>query len=86
MLNPIINGLLEAQEGDERTIDFYLTGLLQPLIKPYGDIDEANYKKVLFAVSEFDVRKVIKDILKANHRHIEMLQISDSKNFTDGLE
>lgn len=67
-MNPIINRLLEAPEGDERSVDFYLTGLIQPIIKPYGDIDEQNYKKVLFAVSETDVRILIKDILKANHQ------------------
>lgn len=59
----IINSLLAVVEGDERSMDFYLTGILQPIRKLYADI--ADDKKVEFAIPESEVRELIKNILKA---------------------
>lgn len=73
----IINRLLEVREGDERTIGFYLTGLLQPFTKPFGDV--SSDKEIHFAILESDVRVLIKAILSANFRHIENQLIIQSK-------
>ena len=68
----IINRLLEIQEDDNREIEFYLTGLLQPFIRPYpplqfphGDLDK---KKVVLAIDVDDVRILIKNILNEHRR------------------
>lgn len=73
----IINSLLEIREGDERAIDNYLTGLLMPFSKPYGDL--VDDKAVHFAIQEADVKKLIKAILNANFRHIEYQLIANGK-------
>ena len=62
--NPIINRLLEVPESDERTMDFYITGLLVPLRKLYADTFDEN--KATFAIPEEDVRALIKKIISQN--------------------
>lgn len=73
-MTPIINRLLEIREGDTRGIDFYLTGLLQPLRETYADLHDD--RKAHIAIPEDRVRELIKNILAANFRYIEMLKIS----------
>ena len=73
-MTPIINGLLEVREGDTRKIDFYLTGLLQPFRQTYADLHDDL--KIHIAIPEDKVRELIKNILAANSRHIEMMKIA----------
>ena len=70
----IISRLLEVNEGDERNMDFYLTGLIQPFLQPYADLE--NNKEVYLAISGSEVKSLIKSILEQNFRHIEMKILS----------
>lgn len=73
----IINELLELPEGDEKSREFYLTGILVGIKKPYADLQDE--KKVVFAVPEAAVRELLRDFLSQNIKYQRLKELTNGE-------